>query len=55
MEYWILATYVVGSIVGFIMGDKRGRYAATEKVIDSLIKRGYLKTDKDGNPLQFDA
>lgn len=50
MEYWLLATYVIGSAVGFMIGDKRGRYAATEQVIDSLIEKGYLKTDAEGNP-----
>lgn len=52
IELWLFGVYVLGTLVGFWMGDKRGRYAATEQVIDSLIEKGYLKTDKDGNPVQ---
>lgn len=50
MEYWLLAAYVIGSVAGYVIGEKRARYATTERVIDSLIEKGYLKTDAEGNP-----
>ncbi len=41
--------YVVGTIIGYRWGYKRGVISAAETCIDALIEQGVIKTSKDAN------
>ena len=46
---WFFGMYVVGTIIGFGWGYKRGAISASENCIDALIDQGVIKTSKDAN------
>ena len=48
-EVWLLIAYVVGSIVSYGWGYKRGVMNASELAIDALIDQGVIRTSKDAN------
>jgi hypothetical protein len=46
---WFFGMYVVGTIIGYRWGYKRGVISASENCIDALIDQGVIKTSKDAN------
>jgi|TARA_B110000503_G_scaffold61012_1_gene96884 hypothetical protein len=46
---WFFGMYVLGTIIGYRWGFKRGAISASENCIDSLISQGIIKTSKDAN------
>ena len=46
---WFFGMYVVGTIIGYRWGFKRGVISAAENCIDSLINQGIIKTSVDTN------
>jgi|AntAceMinimDraft_12_1070368.scaffolds.fasta_scaffold117502_2 hypothetical protein len=46
---WFFGMYVVGTIIGYRWGYKRGVISAAETCIDALIEQGVIKTSKDAN------
>ena len=41
--FFILSAYVLGTMFGIWVGDKRGHTRGIEDTIDSLVEKGYLK------------
>jgi hypothetical protein len=46
---WFFGMYVLGTIIGYRWGFKRGAFSASEKAIDSLIEQGVIKTSVDAD------
>lgn len=44
MIYWILVTYVIGSAVGWYLGQRHGLKAGVGITVDSLVDGGYLRS-----------
>ena len=44
---WFFGIYVVGTIIGYRWGHKRGSLAAVDYALDSLIAQGIIKTTKN--------
>ena len=41
--FFILSAYVLGTMFGIWVGDKRGHTRGIEDTIDSLLEKGFLK------------
>jgi hypothetical protein len=47
--FWFFGMYVVGTVIGYAWGYKRGVISAAEFTIDSLIDQGVIRTSKNEN------
>jgi len=46
---WVALAYVLGSIVTYSWGYKRGVMDASDKAIDALMDQGIIKWSRDSN------
>ena len=42
LYFWILAAYIIGSVVGFFFGRKLGIEVGSVMTFDLLVKLGYV-------------
>jgi hypothetical protein len=49
MAIWLALSYVVGSVVSYVVGFNRGTTRGIEETIDMLIERNYLKYERNAD------
>jgi len=52
-ELWLLATALIFTVYGYVIGVKSNIHKMSEMVIDKLIKDGYLKTRGTGKNMEI--
>ncbi len=51
MEYWLAAVYILGTLVGLVIGYRKGIRNGKTGLMSNLILEGFVKTErgKDGD------
>lgn len=46
-EFWLIATAIIFTVVGYVIGFRQSTRGAIEDTIDVLIDQGYIRSRKN--------